>query len=413
MLVAMDEGPVFRRAYGMADAELDVPMRSDHVLATGSITKQFTAVAILQLVSQGLVALDDDVRAHTPHIETHGRAVTIEQLLTHTSGLPNIVDREDFDELARQDFSLGELLALTKDMPPLFEPGEGFHYSDSGYFALAAVIEGASGLGYAEYMEARLFRPLGMADTWCADRTRIIPRRATGYSVVDGLLVHPAPISMTVPHAAGGVFSTVDDLLRWDRALREGAVVPRELLDRAWSARTLPGGARSGYGFGWKICTLAGRATIEHGGYLNGYLAQMLRLPDDGVTIIVLANNDADMPDPGSLARRIARLLLTDSAEPQYHALTSGERAVLAGTYEISPGGDVREILDIDGVLHVRRGGGQARPLTALSPTELTRPDGDESLVFAFELGPDGIATAIRVHRRCEPIDVAVRISAR
>lgn len=409
VLVTRNDKPIFRRAYGMADVELGVPMRPDHVLGTGSITKQFTAVALLQLVSQGLISLEDDVRKHLPEFETRGRAITIEQVLTHTSGLPNIVDRDDFDALARQDYDLDELLALTKDMPLHFEPGEGYRYSDTGYFLLGAIIERVSGLSYRDYLENRLFWPLGMVNTWYGDDSRIIRRRAKGYSMRDGVLVNAAYISMTVPHAAGAVFSTVDDLLQWDKALRAGAIIPQDLLKRGWTPRELPDGAHSGYGFGWKLCTLAGRPTIEHGGFVNGFLANMLRLPDDGLTIIVLVNNDSDAPDAGVVARRLARFLLTGSPDLRHQALTAEQRAALVGRYEIAPG-DVREISDRNGVLHVQRNDRAARPLAALSTTELTQVDGDGAFVLSFELGTDGRAARIRSALRCEPVDAATRI---
>jgi CubicO group peptidase (beta-lactamase class C family) len=224
VLVAKDDRVIFRRAYGMANVELGVPMRPDHVLGTGSITRQFTAAAILQLVTQGALSLADDVRKHLPKAETQGRVMSIEQVLTHTAGLPNIVDRSDFETLARQDYSPDELLRLTKDLPLHFEPGAGYRYSDSGYFLPGMIIERVSGLSYKDYLETRLFRPLGMRDTVCADDARILPRRAQGHSVRDGALVNAASISLTVPYAAGAVFSTVDDLLRWDVALRAGKV---------------------------------------------------------------------------------------------------------------------------------------------------------------------------------------------
>jgi CubicO group peptidase (beta-lactamase class C family) len=408
VLVARDDKPLFRRAYGFADVELGVPMRPDHVLGTGSITKQFTAVAILQLAAAGKLALEDDVRKHLPTLQTHGRTITIEQLLTHTSGLANVVDRSDFDLLLRQDRSVEELLALTGDEPLRFEPGTGFYYSDSGYFVLGAIIERVSGMKYAQFLEQNLFRPHGMVDTWYGDE-RIIPRRARGYSMSDGRLVGAAPLSMTVPYAAGAVFSTAGDLLRWLIALRRGEIIPKSLLDRARAPRRLPGGAISGYGFGWKLCTIAGMATIEHGGFINGYLAQALEVPEARLTIIALANNDGDVPDPGALARRIARFLITGAPELPRLRLDAAQRAALAGRYQIAPG-DVRVVSDRDGIMHMQRNDGPARPLAALSPAELALDDGDGAVVYTFEWGANNRARAIRTTLRCELRDTALRV---
>lgn len=409
VLVARRGRVLLRRSYGLADVELGVPMHPDHVLGTGSITKQFTAIAVLQLVAEGRLSLTEDVRRYLPEFPTHGRSITIEQLLTHTSGLANVVDREDFDQLARRDHTPAELLALTRDMPLHFEPGQGFRYSDSGYFVLGAVIERISGSKYGDYLEQRLFRPLGMTDTWYGDDERVIPRRAQGYSVREGALVRASYLSMTVPYAAGAVFSTVDDLLRWDTALRAGEVVPRALLERAWAPVTLPDGTSTGYGFGWKLCTLAGFATIEHGGFINGFLASLLHLPEADTTVIVLTNNDADAPDAGWLARRLARRLLTGSTELSPYTLTDAERAALVGRYEIRAG-DVRTIFAREETLHSQRNDGPARPLMALSPTELSPASADGALVMKFELGVDGRVARMRTMQRCEPIDSAQRL---
>jgi CubicO group peptidase (beta-lactamase class C family) len=408
VLVAKQDRILFRKAYGLADVERNVPMRPDHVLSTGSITKQFTAVAILQLVTQGRLSLEDDVRKHVPEFNTHGSVITIEQLLTHTSGLSNVVDRDDFEILMRQDHDPMELLELTNNMPLHFPPGQGFYYSDSGYFLLGVIIERISGQSYADYLESKLFRPLAMADTWYGDQTRIIPRRARGYSLKDGKLVNAQYISMTVPYSAGAVFSTVDDLLKWDQALRSGNVVPQKLLKQAWSTRLLPDGTVSGYGFGWKMCTLAGHPTLEHGGFLYGYSAGMLRLPEDQIMIVVLANNDADVPDAGALARKLGRFLITGVPEVQHRTLTSQQLEALIGKYEISPD-NIRVITDQNGILHLQRNNDAPRPLHPVTETVFTFAEGDDGLVFRFELGKDGQAKKLRAASRCEPVYTATR----
>lgn len=268
-----------------------------------------------------------------PELPADGRLITIDQVLTHTSGLPNVVDRTDFGAIARLDYTVDQLLALTKGMPMRFEPGTGFHYSDTGYFLLGAIVERLSGVPYATYVEERIFRPIGMRSTWHVDGTRVIPHAATGYSVRNGMLVPPAPISMTVLYAAGGVFSTVGDLWPWDKPVRRGTVIGEALLRRAWSPRTLPDGSPSGYGYGWKMCTLAERPTIEHGGFVNGFQASLLHLPDDDVTVIVLVNNDGDVPDAGGTARRLGRLIVAGSADIAPYTLTAGERGALVGRF--------------------------------------------------------------------------------
>lgn len=182
------------------------------------------------------------------------------------------------------------------------------------------------------------------------------------------------------------------------------------MLKRAWTPRTLPDGTVSGYGFGWKLCTLAGRPTIEHGGFINKFQANLLRLPDDGLTIAVLVNNDADAPNPGVIARRLARFLLTGSPEVRFQALTAAQRAALVGRYAIAPG-DVLVISERGGALDVQRNDRPVRSLFALSPTELTLADGNGEFVLRFELGAAGRAGKVRSSLRCEPVDVATRVN--
>lgn len=409
VLVARAGRPLLRAAYGMADLELRVPMRPEHLLGIGSITKQFTAAAILQLVAAGRISLDDDVRDLVPGFDTRGRFITIEQLLTHTSGLPNLVDREDFDTLARQDHTVDELLRLTQGVPLWFEPGQGFRYSDTGYILLGAVIERVSGLPYDEYLEERVLAPLGMSHTRYGHDATIIEGRAKGYSVVDGVIVNAPYLSMTVPHAAGGLFSTVDDLLEWSSALEAGRLIPPDLSRQAWSSRNLPDGTVSGYGFGWKLCTLAGRPTREHGGFINGYLAAAMRLPEDDLDVIVLVNSDADTADAGLLARRLARLALTGDPHPHFISLTADQMAALEGRYRIAPG-DVRRIFREDRGLYSQRNDGDPLALVALTPTVLALSGGDGAFRLAFEIGADGRAEAVRTSLRCEPGSTGRRI---
>lgn len=168
------------------------------------------AAAILQLVAENKLALGHDVRRYVPGLEKQGHRVTLEHVLTHTGSLPNLVDRDAFETLARHDSAADSLLALTRGMPLNFTPGTGFRYSDTGYILLGAIIERVSGLSYGEFIERRLFRPLGMRDTHYAHDQRVIPGLVEGYSIRAGAAVRPKYVSMTVPHAAGAVASTAN-----------------------------------------------------------------------------------------------------------------------------------------------------------------------------------------------------------
>jgi hypothetical protein len=250
-----------------------------------------------------------------------------------------------------------------------------------------------------------------MNHSYYAEDGRHIPLLVKGYEIKDGKVSEAAYISMSVAYAAGALASTADDLLRWHRGLRAGKVLPKELLDRAWRPRMLPDGTYSGYGFGWKLCTLAGERTIEHGGFINGFNVNATQLPDADLDVIVLVNNGSDMPDAGALARRLARLLLTGSPEPKYVRLSAEQRGALTGSYSATGGGE-RKVFERDEVLYMERNGRPARALKALSSTKLTPDDGDEGLVYSFELRQDGRASRMRIASRCEPVDTSERISS-
>jgi CubicO group peptidase (beta-lactamase class C family) len=208
---------------------------------------------------------------------------------------------------------------------------------------------------------------------------------------------------MTVPHAAGGLASTADDLVRWHQALESGEVIGRSLLDRAWSSRLLPDGVSSGYGFGWKVCELGGRRAVQHGGFINGFGAAAIHLPDDGFTVIVLVNQDADRPDAGALARRIGRTLTSGRPLPRYRSLTRAERRALVGTYEVATD-DVRTIVEENGRLFYRRDGATLVPLEPLSATRLTPATSEGAITWDFDLRPDGGVRTLRAFLSCEPM---------
>ncbi len=176
------------------------------------------------------------------------------------------------------------------------------------------------------------------------------------------------------------------------------------------SPRALPGGVTSGYGFGWKVCTFAGKRTISHGGYINGYLANATRLPDDGIFLAVLVNNDSDAPDPSVIVRRVIRHLFTGSPEVRPYPLRASKRAALAGTYAIGPD-DALTITDRDGVLFRRQNEGEARPLVALGPAQLTPAEIDAGWTLDFTLAPDGTATKVLMSLGCEPKFIGLRVA--
>lgn len=401
---------LLHQAYGMANLELGVPMTTAHRLAAGSITKPMTAAGILLLVQQGKLGLDDDVRTYLPSVSPGDQAMTIAQLLTHTSGFPSAVDREDFEAITRRHLSLEALLALTNGMEMHFAPGTAYRYSDSGYFLLGAVIESLSGLGYAEFMRTRVFEPAGLSDTLYGDDRQIIPRRASGYSKDETGYINAPYIDMSIPYSAGAIYTTAEDLADWVDALRAGRLFDKELLDRAWTSARLPDGTSTGYGFGWNICEIAGRRAVGHGGFINGFTANLEHLPEPEITIAVLTNQDAGEPEASYLARRIARLLITGGAELHRIRMDEVPGTSLAGTYRY-PAGDLRRIFLEDGALWSQRNDREPVKLVPLSETWSAFPDTEGSYGLEFVRDEKGRATSIVTRLNCTPLEVAERVS--
>jgi CubicO group peptidase (beta-lactamase class C family) len=304
---------VFRKAYGYADLELRVPLRPEHVFRIASITKQFTAVAVLQLAAAGKLSLDDDVTRHLPDYPTQGRRVTLTHLLTHTSGIPSYTDVRGFSETLRQDRTVAQLLAVAKDKPLDFEPGRDWRYSNTNYALLGAVIEKVSGQAYGDYLREHLFAPAGMGSTTYDSAARLIPDRVRGYSRTAGGWANAEYVSTTLPYAAGGLLSNIDDLWKWEQALASGKLIAPALLAQARSEHQLADGRGTGYGFGCGVGTLDGHATAEHGGRAHGFTGYVLRVADAGLFVAVLCNtDDKSAARPERLATRIARSLLDD-----------------------------------------------------------------------------------------------------
>jgi len=308
VLVMKDGMPLLRKGYGLANLELGVPIRPEMVFRIGSITKQFTAVGILMLVKEGKLALDDEITRFLPDYPTHGQKITVETLLTHTSGIQSYTDMPSWLALWRKDFTVPELVALFKNEPMRFKPGEKWEYDNSGYILLGAILEKVSGKSYADFVRQRIFEPLGMKHSYYGADEPIIPGRVTGYEKRDHGFVNAAYLSMTQPYAAGSLLSSVDDLALWDAALYTDKLVPRALLERAWTPYRLENGSSTGYGYGWGIWQYEGHRVVEHEGGINGFATSGMRLPDDHVYVTVLSNCPGLEPSPSELALKLAAL---------------------------------------------------------------------------------------------------------
>jgi D-alanyl-D-alanine carboxypeptidase len=324
------------RGYGLADVENQVPVTDQSVFRIGSVTKQFTAAAVMKQVEQGRIRLEATVADYLPDYPAPGRAVTIHQLLNHTSGIPSYTDLGPrFWERSRLDLTHDELLELFANEPLQFEPGTRSAYNNSAYYLLGMVLEAVSGESYAEHLQRTLLQPLGLTQTMYCGAAEIIPHRAAGYDVDDGRLVNAAPLSMNQPGAAGALCSTPRDMVRWARALVSGRVVSPESYARMTEPTRLIDAQTVPYGYGLALGRLGDANVVEHGGGINGFGSMLAHYPDHDVTVAVVVNGPAGA---GRLQQKIARAVL-GIPEPVVQDLpvTDAERARYLGTYDLAP----------------------------------------------------------------------------
>jgi D-alanyl-D-alanine carboxypeptidase len=284
VLVARNGRVLFEKGYGSADAAWDVPVTPQTKFNLASLTKQFTGMAVLQLAEAGKLKIDDPVSKYYKHAPPAWEKITIYHLLSHTSGLPELKSLDEFIKGIARPYTPAELIATFRDKPLDFPPGAKRAYSNRGYYLLGYIIEQASGQKYSDYIEQHIFAPLGMRDSGYDSNVTVNERRAWGY-VSDGQKLHYADyVDWSLPYAAGGLYSTVEDLLRWDQAL-----YTEELLDRKWLDRLFTPDP-SGYNYGWFIDSKGGRLKVYHEGSNPGFAAFIVRYPADKTFVVVLSN---------------------------------------------------------------------------------------------------------------------------
>ncbi len=310
VIVTRNGKTLFRKAYGMANLEHGVALQPDMPMRLASVTKQFTAAAILLLADQGKLAVTDDITQYLPNYPTHGARISIENLLTHTSGIRGYTELPGFEDIAQRDMTAQQMIGFFKDKPLEFQPGERFSYSNSGYFLLGAIIEKVSGMPYAEFMEQNLFKPLQLTHTRYDCLACIVPHRVQGYTLAQSTYNNAVAISMTQPYSAGALSSNVDDLATWSDAMAAGKLLKPESWRRMFSPYVLKNGTASPYGFGWFIGKIRDVDVLEHSGGIPGFATHVLRAPAQGVFIAILTNNDTQKPSPAALAQNIAGIVL-------------------------------------------------------------------------------------------------------
>lgn len=306
VLVAKDGKVLLDKGYGFSDFQQKTKNKSQTKFAIGSVTKQFTAMAIMQLSEKGMLNVEDKVSKYFPDFP-NGDLITIHNLLTHTSGLVNYTDLKEFMTLASDNQNPTEVLNLIKDKPLEFKPGEKAKYCNTGYVLLGMIIEKVSGMSYEEYLQKNIFTPLNMKDTGiCYGENNIVPD-ATPY--VGYLEVAPIDdeIVLRQTYGAGSMCSTVEDLYRWDRALKTEQLVKKETLEKIFTKHTTIPGAGD-YGYGWFIANTAIGEETWHNGLTFGFTANIARFTDEDITIIILTNNR--LYDTANLTNNLTSIIL-------------------------------------------------------------------------------------------------------
>lgn len=294
-LAVVRDGEVTKaKGYGLVDVELDVPASTKSVFQWASISKQFTATAIMMLAQEGRLSLDDPIPVHYTNSPPAWNSVTIRHLLTHTSGIKGYTELPSFFATIRKDYAPDEIIGLVKELPLDFAPGEKWAYSNTGYYLLGLVVEKVSGQSYGDFVAARIFKPAGMDTARLNHQFELITHRATGYAFRSNRWSRSEFVSPTQPFSAGALVGTALDLAKWDRALYTERLLPAPVLQEMWTPVKLNNGETFPYGYGWQAGDVRGHRYVGHGGGIHGFTSFILRLVQDKLTVIVLANADAD-----------------------------------------------------------------------------------------------------------------------
>ena len=287
LAVIKDGRLVLAKGYGLANVEHQVPVKPETIFQSGSMGKQFTATAVMMLVEEGKLSLDDQITKYFPDGPEAWRNITVRHLLTHTSGMTDYP--QDFD--MRRDYTEDELLQRIKPVPLAFQPGEKWSYSNLAYVMLGILIHKVSGEFYGDFLQERIFKPLEMSTARVISEADIVPNRAAGYRLVNGQLKNQNWVSPSLNTTAdGALYLTIYDMAKWDAALYTEKLLKKSSLEQMWTPVKLNDGKTHPYGFGWALGEVRGHRIVEHGGAWQGFKSQISRYPDDKLTVVLFAN---------------------------------------------------------------------------------------------------------------------------
>jgi D-alanyl-D-alanine carboxypeptidase len=374
VLVAQSGTPLLRQGFGLADREWHVAHVPTGKFRLGSLTKQFTATAILQLAERRKLSLEDEISRFFLQAPAHWRGVSLLHLLTHTSGIASHTSIPGFfAQQARLDRTPEELIALTSDAPLQFAPGSRFKYNNTGYVLLGHVIEAVGGRTYEDHIKAEILEPLGLAATGYDHDELILPERVQGYRYEDGKFENAAFLAMSVPFAAGGLYSTPDDLMIWQKALRDGKPIGARSLDLMFTDHG------HGYGFAWGIQQQFSRRHFVHAGGINGFSVVISLYPGEDLLVLVLANIQ------GAPVQKIAHDLAAEffglGADARQVVLDPALLADYVGAYRLADG-EILQVVQEGSRLFIESAARPRLELVAEDDHDFVLPLVDEKIHF-------------------------------
>lgn len=389
VMVAREGKIIYKKAFGLANLELQVPMQPDNVFEIGSITKQFTAVAILMLQEQGKLSINDPLTKFIPDYPVNGKKITIHHLLNHTSGIKSYTSM-NLQSIARTDMTPTELIDFFKNESMDFDPGEQWSYNNSGYILLGYIIEKVSGMSYEDFIETTIFEPLNMTNSRYGHKNEIIKNRAYGYQK-SKTYTNAEYLSMTLPYAAGSLMSTVEDLQKWQLGLSQNKLIKKESLALAYQNTKLNNGKPTYYGYGWTLNEIQGISTVEHGGGIFGYTSYQIYVPKEDLQVVVLSNCNCNSPTNITIkATSIA--LGKPYTSTKTISLSEKELREYIGLYKFEDGAQ-RAIGFKNGSLYSQRDGGQKFTIIPKTASTFYYDNSFSEIIFKKSSEGDIVAT--------------------
>ncbi|MBI4500477.1 MAG: serine hydrolase [Gemmatimonadetes bacterium] len=392
VLVARGDQILLNKGYGSANLEWNIPNSPSTKFRLGSLTKQFTAAAILLLEERGKLKTDDPVKKYLTDAPIAWDKITIFNLLTHTSGIPNFTSFPDYRSTEAIPTTPEELVKRFRDKPLNFRPGERWEYSNSGYVLLGHLVERISGERYRDFVQDNIFKPLGLKESGYDSNSAIVPNRASGYAPGPNGPVNAGYIDMSIPFSAGALYSTTEDLLRWEQALFGGKLLSAASLKKM----TTP--FKGDYAFGLAVQSGNGRTTIAHGGGIEGFNTQMSYSPDDELTVVVLGNLNGGAP--GDIAAKLASVARGEQVvlQSERKEITVPKEMLMryVGTYEATP--NITNVITLEGDRLMTQLMNQPKfPLFAESDTQFFLKIVDAQVKFSKD--STGAFTVLTVHQ--------------